>query len=146
MLRLNAHWLICFGLLLFSCSSGVLAEPYLVISSNPEFPEISVSKAKMIYAGRAKSVKPVGKVKLLNWPADSNERDEFYQKLLNKTAAQVNSKWASLAFSGKAKPPIDLDSPSTEALKSWLDENPRGIAYAPQSKAPDGVTVLLIVN
>ena len=133
-------------LILLFYAPSCFAESYAVISANNEFPEISLSKAKMMYIGKAKSLKPVGKFKLLNWPADSNERDEFYQKLLKKTPAQVNSKWASLAFSGKAKPPIDLDTASTEAVKSWLEENPRGIAYVPQSQTPDGVNVLLIVN
>ena len=100
----------------------------------------------MIFIGKSKSIKPVGKVTLMDWPKDSNERKDFYKKLLNKSPAQVNSKWASLAFSGKAKPPKEISDISEEAISQWLEKNPKGLSYAPSDLVPEGVNIVLTVN
>ncbi|MCK5881830.1 MAG: hypothetical protein KAG18_08135 [Sinobacterium sp.] len=132
--------------LLISYEAAAAAEEYAIFTNNLEVPAISPSKAKMIFIGKAKSIKKLGRVTLINWPLSSSERSDFYQKLLHKTPAQVNSKWASLAFSGKAKPPVELSTLNTELLKQWLENNPKGIAYAPISQVPEGVNILLTVQ
>lgn len=131
---------------IFIFSSISFAEEYVIFTNNPDTPKISTSKAKMIFIGKAKSIKSLGKVTLMDWPLSSSERKNFYKKLLHKTPAQVNSKWASLAFSGKAKPPIEISSVNSKSLKQWLDKNPKGLAYAPISQVPEGVNILLTVH
>jgi len=133
-------------LLSTSVTSSSAAETFVIFSANPAMPELSKAKAKMIYMGKSKSIKRVGRVKLLDWPGNSTQRAAFYQTLINKSPAQVNSQWTSLAFSGKAKPPEELSSPSIDAIMAWLNANPTGLAYAPASMVPKTAVVVLEVN
>jgi len=121
-------------------------EEFAIFTQNANVAPISKSKAKMIFIGKAKSLKPLGKFTLMDWPLSSPERRAFYDKLLKKTPAQVNSKWASLAFSGQAKPPTEIHNPSQQAIHEWLQNNPKGIAYAPVSQVPKGANILLKVQ
>lgn len=133
-------------LIIWLASGICLAENFVIFTSNPDIPSISKSKAKMIFIGKTKSIKSLGKVTLMDWPLSSLERKDFYQKLLHKSPAQVNSKWASLAFSGKAKPPIEMISVDKASLKDWIDKNPKGLAYAPISQVPEGANILLTIQ
>ncbi len=76
----------------------------------------------------------------------SSERSEFYRYLLNKNAAQMNAHWASLSFSGKARPPKVIDNSSMEALLEWMKEKPNRIGYAPVSSLPSNAQILYVVS
>lgn len=132
-----------FILTIFFVSPFTLAGDYAIFTLNPDLSLISKSKAKMVFSGKIKSLKPIGDIRLMDWPQSSKERQEFYKKLMNKSPAQVNNKWASLAFSGRAIPPMTLSEPSAKVIKQWLLEYPKGIAYAPKYQVPDGANILL---
>lgn len=147
-MRKGTRWLL--SLLIFYCTSSLatdcFADSYVIFSANPSMPQLSKAKAKMIYMGKSKSIKNIGRVKLLDWPDSSTERAQFYQALVNKSPAQINSQWASLAFSGKAKPPEELSSTDVASIMTWLQANPSGLAYAPANLVPSNAVVVLEVN
>ena len=126
--------------------SATLAETYAVISMNPDMPELSSTKARMIYTGKTKSLGNVGRVKLLDWPKGSEQRSAFYRLLTNRSESDINSQWASLAFSGKARPPREMSNTDESEIVSWLESNTKGIAYVPGEHIPDGAKVLLMVE
>lgn len=81
-------------------SRAFAATEYAVFTLNQEFDELTRSKARMLYRGKAKSLQ--GKrIELSDWPETSTERSEFYQSLLGKDVAQMNAYWASLSSQGK---------------------------------------------
>lgn len=129
-----------------SLSHAAQAEEYAIFTLNPEMNPISRVKAKMIFIGKIKFLKPVGKISLLDWPIQSVERKIFYRQLLNKTTAQVNAQWASLAFSGRVSLPMSLSQPSSENIRHWLMTYPQGITYAPLKQVPEGANILLILG
>lgn len=134
-------------ILLFSSfeSRAFAANEYAVFSLNSEFEELTRSKVRMLYRGKAKSLQ--GKrVEISDWPESSIQRAEFYRFLLGKDTAQMNAYWASLSFSGKARPPKEIHTASVESLLNWLDENPNRIGYAPLELVPDDAKVLLVVG
>ncbi len=45
----------------------------------------------------------------------------------------MNAHWASLSFSGKARPPKVIDNSDMDALLTWMKEKPSRIGYAPVS-------------
>lgn len=121
------------------------ADAYAVFTFNPSFNEVSKSKAKMLFRGKTKSLQ--GKrVELSDWPNGNEIRSEFYQLLLGKDIAQMNAYWASLSFSGKARPPKEIKQGSITALLQWLSEKQTRIGYAPLSKIPTDANVLYIVR
>ena len=117
------------------------AEDYAIFSLDTEFEAISINKARKLYRGKTKRLN--GKrVELSDWPENSAEREEFYQLLLGKNAAQMNAHWAGLSFSGKARYPREIKVASTDSLVDWLNDKPNRIGYAPLSSIPQNANVL----
>nr|WP_112479721.1 hypothetical protein [Vibrio variabilis] len=126
-------------------SRAFAATDYAVFTFNQDFAELSRSKARMLYRGKAKSLQ--GKrVELADWPEASSERSEFYHSLLGKDVAQMNAYWASLSFSGKARPPKEIDNANVTTLVAWLTEKPNRIGYAPLDAVPSEANVLYVVS
>lgn len=122
------------------------AEHIVIISMNESMPQLSQGKARMLFTGRSKSVKDVGRIKLLDLDTNNPLRILFYESLTGQTISQVNSKWASLAFSGRAVPPDVTEDDSAAAIAAWLKENPNGLAYTRASDVPEGANVILNIG
>ncbi|RMA80294.1 hypothetical protein [Umboniibacter marinipuniceus] len=139
--------ILLFVLLTLSVASlKAYSEHIVIISMNATMPQLSEGKARMLFTGRSKSVKDIGRVKLLDLDADHPLRTLFYETLTGQTIAQVNSKWASLAFSGRAVPPDVTEDDSADAISAWLKENPNGLAYTRASEIPEGANVILNIG
>lgn len=120
-------------------------QDYAIFSLDTGFDELSVAKARQLYRGKTKRLQ--GKrFELSDWPDNSSQRSDFYRYLLNKNLAQMNAHWASLSFSGKARPPKVINSPDVTALLKWMDEKPNRIGYAPLNSLPDNANILFILN
>ena len=134
------------SLLLFALSPNLLAaESYAIFSLNNDFKQLSKSKARMLFRGKAKSLQ--GKrIELSDWPSNTENRQAFYQMLLGKDQAQMNAYWAGLSFSGKARPPKEMKSASIEELLQWLAQKDTRIGYAPLDALPDHVNVLYVIK
>ena len=131
------------SLLVISPAHG--AEDYAIFSLDTEFEAISINKARKLYRGKTKRLN--GKrVELSDWPENSAEREEFYQLLLGKNAAQMNAHWAGLSFSGKARYPREIKAASTDSLVDWLNDKPNRIGYAPLSSIPQNANVLYVIS
>ncbi|MEZ9145846.1 hypothetical protein AB4138_15690 [Vibrio sp. 10N.286.52.C3] len=132
------------GSLLF-LSPAHAAEDYAIFSLDSGFEEISINKARKLYRGKTKHLN--GKrVELSDWPENSAEREDFYQLLLGKNAAQMNAHWAGLSFSGKARYPREIKTASTDSLVDWLDDKPNRIGYSPLSSVPQNANVLYVIS
>ncbi len=121
------------------------AEDYAIFSLDTEFEAISINKARKLYRGKTKRLNSK-RVELSDWPENSAEREEFYQLLLGKNAAQMNAHWAGLSFSGKARYPREIKAASTDSLVDWLNDKPNRIGYAPLSSIPQNANVLYVIS
>ena len=143
----RAAFIAILGLLgsLLLISPAHAAEDYAIFSLDTEFEAISINKARKLYRGKTKRLN--GKrVELSDWPENSAEREEFYQLLLGKNAAQMNAHWAGLSFSGKARYPREIKAASTDSLVDWLNDKPNRIGYAPLSSIPQNANVLYVIS
>ncbi|NOJ18193.1 hypothetical protein [Vibrio jasicida] len=137
--------LIAFALLMSFDSEALAADQYAIFSLDSEFSELNITKARKLYRGKTKRLQ--GKrIELSDWPDTSSERSEFYRYLLNKNVAQMNAHWASLSFSGKARPPKVIDSSDMNALLEWMKEKPNRIGYAPVNSLPSNAQILYVVS
>ena len=139
---------------LISCAIIFVAAPshasehvkgYAIFTLNPDFKSLSKSKARMLYRGRVKTLKGQ-RIELSDWSDDHETRKQFYRMLLGKDQAQMNAHWASLSFSGKARPPKEIQDDSVAALVDWLNEKSNRIGYAPISSLPKNANVLYVVK
>ncbi len=60
-----------------------------------------------LFLGKARALPTGGKAILIDQPDSSPLRDAFYSKLTGRSAAQVRSLWAKMAFTGKGMPPLE---------------------------------------
>ncbi|MGY0074942.1 hypothetical protein [Vibrio proteolyticus] len=123
------------------CSMATEAKPIYVVSANTQWPELTKHQTKMLYRGKVTRVQNQ-KVVLCDLPVDSPTRIHFYRQLLRKSPTQMYTQWASLAFSGKVQPPIQLSEYSEQAVLSWLFNHPNGIAYFDFAVVPESLNVL----
>ncbi|KMV31772.1 hypothetical protein L4D00_18330 [Photobacterium swingsii] len=129
----------------FAKNEAVEDVEFAVFSMNKDIPQLSKSKARMLYKGRTKKLNGSIKIVLVDLPENSIHREEFYDMLLGKSVSQMNGYWASLSFSGKGKPPAELNSDDIKDILEWLNKNPNGIAYAPISTVPENANILITV-
>ncbi len=143
----RAAFIAVLGLLgsLLLVSPAHAAEDYAIFSLDTEFEAISINKARKLYRGKTKRLNSK-RVELSDWPENSAEREEFYQLLLGKNAAQMNAHWAGLSFSGKARYPREIKAASTASLVDWLNDKPNRIGYAPLSSIPQNANVLYVIS
>ncbi|WP_218642685.1 hypothetical protein [Colwellia sp. UCD-KL20] len=118
---------------------------YAVFTLSSDFEPLTKSKVIMLFRGKTKYLQGK-KIELSDWPQNNNIRHEFYQKLLGKDLAQMNAYWARLSFSGKARPPKEIDNGSVESLVEWLAVKRFRIGYAPIDLLPANANVLYIVK
>ena len=131
----------------FSASSSKvhLNNSYAVFTLTPGLNKLSKGKVRMLFRGKLKYLQG-SKVELSDWPQSNNIRTKFYKELLGKDTAQMNAYWASLSFSGKARPPKEINDDSMQALVTWLSAKRFRIGYAPIDNLPKDANVLYIVN
>ncbi|HHF2951955.1 TPA: hypothetical protein ACVO3F_000035 [Vibrio diabolicus] len=145
LLRCIKRYLFIVVFLLPIDSQVLAAESYAVFSFNSEFSPLTINKARKLYRGKTQLLQGQ-RIELSDWPATSAERAEFYRYLLNKNLAQMNAHWASLSFSGKARPPKVIANSSIDALITWMQEKPNRIGYAPSSSVPGNARILCVVS
>ena len=137
--------IVCIPFSFITTSQARASEALAVFTLTEDFKELSRSKVRMLFRGKLKYLQGK-KVELSDWPQSNSVRNEFYQKLLGKDLAQMNAYWASLSFSGKARPPKEINQDSIEALVLWLSAKRFRISYAPLSIIPKDANILYIVQ
>lgn len=136
--RLRGASLLAGGLALLSLVGVAQAE--IVVVASAKSPTMSLAKEQVADAYLAKnpSVAPI------DLPEASPLREEFYTRVTGKSAAQVKSVWARLAFTGKAKPP--KEAANGAELKKLLAGAPNAIGYMDKSEVDSSVKVLFTVQ
>jgi hypothetical protein len=67
-------------------------------------------------------------------------RDEFYGKVVGKTASQIKAYWSKIIFTGRGQPPPSVSN-SIE-MKKRISDNPAAIGYIDRSLVDDSVRVV----
>ncbi len=134
-----------FGAALASTSAAALAADIAVVA-NHKFPvaTISIDDVRELYLGKARELTGVGVVQLVDQPGNSALKDEFAQKVLDKTPSQLNAYWSVRIFTGHGVPPQSVGD--EHAVKAWLAAHPDGIAYIDLKQVDSSVKVLLKVQ
>ncbi|MBB3119272.1 MULTISPECIES: hypothetical protein [Telluria group] len=118
-------------------AAAVPASAEIVVIVNPKNPATRMfsEQASQFFLGKSAMFTPVDQ-------ADgSHIRNEFYQKVADKDAAQVKALWSKLVFTGKGTPPKEYKS-NAEVKKAVADD-PKAIGYIDKSAVDDSVKVIL---
>jgi hypothetical protein len=136
------RFIISFLLLISLCSNA--QDLVVVVNKSNNINELSKREVIDIYMGRYVTFPDGESAKPFDLPAESQLKNDFYLKLVNQNERKINSYWARVLFSGRAKPPESVES-ITEVL-SHLKNTQSAIAYIPESEVTSIVKVVYRLN
>jgi len=118
------------SLLFLSLPAG--ADLVVVVSADNPSPVLTKEEVVRIFLGRYRQF-PTGQgAEPYDQGPDSPERNLFYERLVGKTAAQINAYWARLIFTGRTRPPQSFTA--VDPLVESLGQNPNAIGYIDRSR------------
>lgn len=133
------------GLGLLASAGLVHAEP-LVVIVHPQAGVTTLTRAEAvnIFMGRSHRL-PSGIIAYpVDLSGDSPLRSQFYQRLLQRTPAEVDAYWAHLIFSGDNSPPMKVPTPAM--VVELVATNRNVIGFVEASLAGPSVKVVLTLN
>jgi len=111
------------------------AETVVIVNKANPATRMFSEQASQFFLGKSTMFTPVDQAE------GSHIRNDFYQKVADKDAAQVKALWSKLVFTGKATPPKEYKS-NAEVKKAVADD-PKAIGYIDKSAVDDTVKVIL---
>ena len=125
---------------LLACTSVAHAGVVVVMSSKSDVSSLSKAQVAQIFMAKTDAL-PNGRVaKPLDQAEGSAARNEFYDKVADKSAAQMKAYWSQLTFTGKAQPLRKVSGDA--AVKAALGENPAAIGYISDGAVDGSVKVV----
>ncbi|WP_240615599.1 hypothetical protein [Alteromonas facilis] len=106
---------------------GYGSDLVVVVNKNSAVEELTKKEVIDIYMGRYVSFPNGEPAKPIDFPANSEIKQRFYQMLVNQDERKIKSYWSRLLFSGRAKPPIETDS--SDEVVTLLSTEYSGLAY-----------------
>jgi ABC-type phosphate transport system substrate-binding protein len=120
-------WFYGSMVLVFTAVTAVAAaEPIYIITGKIHPTPLAKQEVLDIFKGAKRKLNDKN-IEILNQSSSSEIREEFYKKLYSKTSAEINTQWAELIFSGKAKAPVTLND--EHAIIEYIKAQPDAIGY-----------------
>jgi ABC-type phosphate transport system substrate-binding protein len=135
---------LCFIALMHIISQSVCAEVVVVTGAQRPSVVLSPNQVSDLFLGKVASFPDGKSASPIDQPESSPLRDEFYNKVTNKTAAQAKSNRAKLYFTGRGAPP--REGPGNEEIKKMLNSTPGGIGYIDRSSLDSSVKIIQIIQ
>jgi ABC-type phosphate transport system substrate-binding protein len=140
MIPISRVGMVAIGLALTLSSAVVKADVVAVVSAKSPVTTLSMSQVADIFSSKASRF-PNG---VLAFPIDQAEgsavRDEFYNKVVGKTAVQIKAYWSKIIFTGRGQPPPSVSNDIE--MKKRISDNPAAIGYIDRSLVDDSVRVV----
>ena len=125
---------------LLASSSMAQAGVVVVMSSKSDVDSLSRAQVSQIFLAKTDAL-PNGRVaKPVDQAEGSAVRNEFYDKVADKNAAQMKAYWSQLTFTGKAQPPRKVSGDA--AVKAAVAENPAAVGYISDGAVDGSVKVV----
>lgn len=125
---------------LLASSSMAQAGVVVVMSSKSDVDALSRAQVSQIFLAKTDAL-PNGRVaKPIDQAEGAAVRNEFYDKVADKNAAQMKAYWSQLTFTGKAQPPRKVSGDA--AVKAALAENPAAVGYISDGAVDGSVKVV----
>lgn len=132
------------GTLLCASLAGGPAAAEVVVIVNKSGPDaMTKEQISDVFLGKASTLPGGASAAPYDLPEASPLREEFYTKATGKSAAQVKSYWAKMAFTGKGTPP--KEGTSAEVRKA-VASTPGAIGYVEKSAVDGSVKAVLTIN
>lgn len=124
------------------CFVALPAQADLVLVANPRsgVEQLSRNEVVNIYLGRYRMLASGLTAEPLDQPYESEMRESFYKRLVDKSLSQISAYWSRLVFSGKIHPPRVVNTPA-EAVAE-VAKYPGVLAYVDRSQVDHRVRIV----
>lgn len=122
-------------------STVAQAEVVVVMSSKSDVSSLTVGQVSQIFLAKSSSLPGGGAATPIDQEEGSAVRDEFYDKVARKDAAQMKAYWSQLLFTGKAQRPKRVAGDA--AVKQAVAASPGTIGYIDAAAVDGSVKVVL---
>ena len=118
------------------------ADVIAVVSSNSPITTLSRNQVADIFLGKTSRLPDGTPVVPLDQVEGSSPRNEFYTAMTGKSAAQMKAYWSKIIFTGRGRPPREVDS--NGEVKKSLAANPNAIGYIDKGATDASVRAISI--
>ena len=133
-----------FALLAAVFTLAAKADLYVVVNAANPVKTLTQKDVVDIFMGRTRAFAGGEFAQALDLPRDSATRAAFYIALTGMSAAQVNSYWSRLMFSGQTMPPQQLSG--EPAMQEQVRRSPGAIGYLSAEPADKNLHVVLVLK
>jgi ABC-type phosphate transport system substrate-binding protein len=125
------------GLLLGLTSRLSMADVVVVVSAKSPVGALSKAQVEDLFLGKTIRF-PDGAVAVaIDQAEGSAVRDEFYDKVVGKSAAQIKAYWSKIIFTGRGQPPPSVSN--TIEMMKRISANPAAIGYIDRNMLNDSL-------
>ncbi len=122
-------------------SAPLFADVVVVVGAQASTAALDKQTISDIFLGKSATLPNGEPVIPVEQKEDSPLREEFHNKVTNKSSNQLRAYWSKQIFSGKGKPPKEVaDSPS---VKQLVTTTPNAVGYIEKATVDGSVKVLL---
>ena len=136
------HFLLCL-LLALPVLAGA-SDLVVVVSAKSTISALRADQVADIFLSDAVRFPDGREVTALDLPVGSALRDEFYQKVANRTPALMKAYWTKMIFTGRGQPPREL--PNSGAVRKLVADNPSMIGYIERGALDSSVKPVLVLH
>jgi hypothetical protein len=120
------------------------ADFFIVVQSGNPQRSLTEREAVELFMGRTRSFSNGDFALVFDLPREHPRRAAFYKALTGMTAAQVNSYWSRLMFSGQSMPPQAL--PDEQAMVEIVKRNPSALGWLAHEPSDKALRTLLVLK
>lgn len=114
----------------------------VVVSSRSPVTSISRLHLADLYLGRASRFDDGRPAAPIDLEPGTPAREAFYQRYLQRSPAEIEAHWARLVFTGRGRPPPDVES--GREMRERVAADPRAVGYLDRSLVDASVRVVKI--
>jgi len=130
------------GLLLCLTVGSASAEVFAIVSAKNATTALSAEQVSDIFLGKTLAFPGGAPAVPLDQLESSPQREEFYTKLVHKSAAQMKSYWSRIIFTSKGAPPKSLAD--SKEIKKAVANDPNAIGYVDRSSIDGSVKIVFV--
>lgn len=136
---MNTQKFLATSALVLGCMAAH-AEFVVVVSSKSPVSSLTAEQVAQIFLGKVSTFPGGEQASPIDHPDGAGIRNEFYEKLTNKTQKQVLAYRANMVFSGKGKPP--KEAANSQEVKKAVSDSPGSIGYIEKAAVDGSVKVV----
>jgi ABC-type phosphate transport system substrate-binding protein len=128
------------ALTLTLASGAATADVVAVVSAKSPIVALSKSQLADIFLGKTSRFPDGSPAVAIDQAEGSAVRDEFYDRVAGKSAAQIKAFWSKIIFTGRGQPPPTVSN--TTELRQRIKDNPAAVGYLDRDKVDDSLRVV----